>query len=567
MCISSGNKRNIGKTLVVYLGGAWVVIEAFTFLSNRYEWPGYTIDVLMLILVFGLPATLIYTWFYRVFSRTAIILQVANIGLAVGVISYSVSSQQLIASTVKPIHISNKTIGSLAVLPIDNITGDENQEYFALGMQDAIINELGQISSLRVISRRSTMYYKEVSMTAPDIANELGVETLIEASLMSSLDSVRIQIRLIQAFPVEKNIWTHTYTRKMGNIFSLYEAIAKAITEEINITLTSQENKLLTDAKQVDPEAYRNYLKGMFHWEKLTKAELGIALEYFELAVEADPNSALGYAGTALVWGGYLQMGLHPLSDASPPMTEAYNKALKIDDSMFEVRYMMALNNWWKWNWKATEEEFKTVINLNPNFAIARAYYSYFLIIMNRPEEAMEQMEIALELDPLNPLFKALYAWNLNMMHQYSEAIKVMHELIIDFPEAPMAYSNLRTSYHCSEMYEEAYNAWKRSFKKDSLSLNALVNGYEEGGYQLALQRVAEIKIDNLEIKHSPSWQIATLYTRAGKSKEALQWLEKAYQDHDANLPSISADPIFDYLRNEPEFKNLLLKMNLPDKI
>lgn len=565
MSVPSRSERNIGKTFVVYLGSSWVIIEAFSFLINKFEWPDSTIDVIMLILVFGLPATLIYTWFYRVFSRTAIILQSLNIGIAVVVISYSVDNQQLKVGMAKPLYISNEVISSLAVLPIDNITGDEEQEYFALGMQDALINELGQISSLRVISRRSTMAYKEMNKGVPLIAEELGVSAVIEASLLSSEDSVRIQIRLIKAFPVERNVWTQTYIRKIDNIFLLYEEIAKAITNEINVSITEQEQSRLADAKQVNPEAYRNYLKGMFHWEKLTKVELDIALEYFDLASEADPNSALGYAGAAIVWGGYLQMGLLPLSDASPPMKEAYNKALQIDDSMFEVRYMMALNSWWNWSWQETEEEFKAVISLNPNFAIARAYYSYYLIIMNRHGEAMKQMEIALELDPINPLFKALYAWNLNMMHQYSEAIKLMEELIIEFPEAPMAYSNLRTSYHCLALYEEAYSAWKLSYKNDSLLLDALVSGYTKGGYQLALQRVAEAKIENLEIKHTPSWQIATLFTRAGNSKESLRWLEKAYQDHDANMPSISVDPIFDYLRNEPEFKDLLLKMNLPD--
>lgn len=566
MAPSSKSEMNLGKTFVVYLGSAWVVIEAFSFLIAKYEWPESYIDFIILVLAFGLPSTLIYTWFNKLFTMSAILLQVANISIAIGTISYTIDIQDLSTVRARSSISSDSGLNSLAVLPIDNITGDVDQAYFALGMQDALINELGQISSLRVISRRSTMAYQAVKKKIPEIANELGVGAIIEASLLSSNDSVMIQIRLIQAFPEERSLWTHTYTRKMDDIFSLYQDVAKAITNEIDITLTVSESQRLSDAKQVDPEVYKNYLKGQFHWEKLTKKELEIAMKYFEMAIKKDPKSALGYVGVSLVWGGYMQMGYSPINEVSPMMEKAYLQALERDESMFEVRYMMALNGFWNWEWKETVKQFEIVIDLNPNFAIARAYYSHILFILNRNEEAMEQMKLALELDPLNPLFKALYAMDLNMNRQCDESIKVLTQLIKDSPNFSMAYSTLRTAYHCEEMYQQAYEIWKRSFSKDSIALKALIKGFDEGGYSLSLQRVAEVKIKNLDVKHSPSWQIATLYARAGKSQEALEWLQKAYEDHDPNMPYMNIDPIFDYLRNETEFKDLLLKMNLPDK-
>ncbi len=210
-------------------------------------------------------------------------------------------------------------------------------------------------------------------------------------------------------------------------------------------------------------------------------------------------------------------------------------------------------------------EAFETTIRLNPNMAEARAYYSHILFFLNRPEEAMREIELALKLDPHNPLYHALYAMDLNYAHRYDQAIDLLENTLKSNPGDPITLSTLRTSYHQKKKYPEAIRAWRLSFlsRGDQTSLDALNSGYEEGGYHLALQRVAESKINQSKSRYIPPWQIGTLYTRANMPEEAITYLEKAVEARDPNSPYLSVDPIFDYMRERPRFRGLIRKLNL----
>jgi TolB-like protein/Tfp pilus assembly protein PilF len=460
-----------------------------------------------------------------------------------------------------------EAIHSIAVLPLENLTGDPGKEFFVDAATDELIGQLAQIGAWRVISRRSVMQYKGVKKPLLEIARELNVDAVVEGTVHRADDNVRIRVQLIEALREERNLWTQTYDRAMTDVLVMYGEMARAIADKIRVKLTPQEETNLASTRQVNPEAYEAYIKGRFHWYKLTPQNLDTALQYFELAREKDPNYALAYAGIALVWVGRQQQGLVPHSEAAPRAKAAALKALELDNTLAEVHHLLAgIRAWVEWDWEGGETEYRRAIELNPNYPDPRAHYSHFLYMMKRPEEAMEQIERALELDPFTALFRAIYAMDLMFARRYDDAIKHLRETLRTAPNDWTALSTLRSAYHQKGMYEEALEIWKKSYaaKGDREAEEALMRGYAEAGYSGALSRVAEMLIARSRTTYVTSWQIGTLYTRAGKNDEALEWLKKAYEEHDGNMPYISVDPIFDGLRDDLRFQDLLQRMNLP---
>jgi TolB-like protein/Tfp pilus assembly protein PilF len=460
-----------------------------------------------------------------------------------------------------------KAMDSIAVLPIENLTGDPGREYFVDGVTDELIGQLAQIGALRVISRRSIMNYKGMKKPVPEIARELKVNAIVEGTVHHVDDSVRIRLELIKALPEERNIWTQTYDRAMTDVLVMYSEMALTIAGKMQVKLAPQEKTRLVSARQVNPEAYDAYLKGQFQWYKLTRSDLDSALDYFELALDRDPNYGRAYAGIANVWLARQQQGYVPASEAAPKAKAAAAKALELDSTLAEVHHALAIIKCnVDWDWDGADIEFRRAIELNPKYPDPRAYYSLLLYIVRRPEEAMAQIKRALELDPLNALFQAIYAWDLMYARRYDDAIALLRNTLKTSPHDLVALSALRSAFHVKKMYPEALEIWKRSYaeRNDREAEDALDLGFKEGGYQGALQRVAEMLIARSRTTFVTPWQIGTLYTRAGKNKEALDWLEKAYEAHDQNCISLSIDPIFDQLQNEPRFQDLLRRMNFP---
>jgi TolB-like protein/Tfp pilus assembly protein PilF/predicted Ser/Thr protein kinase len=462
---------------------------------------------------------------------------------------------------------ANKAVDAIAVLPVENLTGDPGQEYFVDGVTDDLIGQLSGIDALRVISRTSVMKYKGQNKPVPEIARELKVRVIVEGALHHIGDNVRIRLALIDTLPEERNLWTETYDRPMSDVLIMYGEMARTIAGKIRIRLAPKEEMRLSSARRVDPEAYQAYLKGMFYWYKLTRLDLESAEHYFELALEKDPNYARAYAGIAEVWAARLQQGLSSAVEAVPKEKAAAGKALDLDSTLAEVHNALAIlkmNS--DWDWEGAEAEFRRAIELNPNFPDPRAYYSHLLNILKRPEEAAAQIKLALELDPLSGLFQAMYAMDLMYARRYDDAIIFLRKTLETSPHDLIALSTIRSAYHMKQMYPEALEIWKRSYaeRNDSEAEDALAQGFAEGGYQGALQRVAEMLIARSRTTYVTPWQIGTLYTRAGKNKEALDYLEKAYEAHDPNCIYLGVDPIFDVLRNEPRFQDILRQMKFP---
>src|SRR5262245_14177376 len=386
-------------------------------------------------------------------------------------------------------------IKSLAILPLKNLSGKPEEEYFADGMHLALIGELSRINALRVISQQSVMRYKKSGKSIQEIASELKVDGVVEGSVYRDGDNVRIQVYLIQPLPVETHLWTQTYERDVRKVLAIHSDFAREIAREIKVELTPEEETHLATSRQVNRDAYEAFLKGAFHWRKLTPEDLNTALSYFELARKLDPDYALAYAGISTCWVGRAQQGFVPASQAGPRAKAAAARALELDSAQPETYHALALVAHTGWDWEGAEKAYLRALSLNPSHAEAHAYYSYLLHIMKRPDEAMAQINRALELDPFNSLLQAIYGMDLLSARRYDDAIALLRNTLRTTPNDPVALSTLRSAYHQKRMYEDALEIFKASYtaQGDREAVDALAQGYAKAGYSGALSNVAEM--------------------------------------------------------------------------
>ena len=464
---------------------------------------------------------------------------------------------------------AGQKIKSIAVLPLDDLSGDPEQVYLTAGLHDALIGELGKLSGLRVISKTSTLRYPGKKMLIQEIAKELGVDAIVEGSVVGSGDEVRIQLQLIEAFPEERHLWAQEYKQDLRNILLMQNDVVRNIAREINVKLSPMDELLFKQVATVNPDAYKAYLKGMYHWERLTEVDLNLAMEQFELAKKLEPDLALAYSGIAMVWLGRVQQGLNPYFEGGAKLKQAAHKAIELDSTLSDVYVALAgIDCWTDWNYYEAEKGFKKAVSINSNNSRARAYFSHVLSIIHKQEEAMEQIKIAVALDPFNPLYQGLYAMDLNFAHQFDNAIEVLTNALKNNPNDPLLLSALRTSYHMKGLYKEALEIWKRSYvvSKDLKAVEAISRGEQQGGYEGALENLAKYLIARSDSVFVTPWRLGTIYVRAGMEDEAINWLEKAYYARDSNMPYIGIDPIFEPLFDNPRFIDLLKRMNLPVK-
>jgi len=460
-------------------------------------------------------------------------------------------------------------IRSLAVLPLEELSDEAGRDYFADGMTEALITDLAKIKALRVISRTSAMQYKGVRKPLPEIARELNVDAVVEGSVLRSGGRVRITAQLIYA-ATDQHLWAESYERDLRDVLSLQREVARAVANEIQIQLTPQEQVRLSTARTVDPEAYQLYLKGRFYWNKRTEADLKRGIEYFQQAIDLDPNYALAYPGMADCYsllGWDLFGGLAP-REALPIAKAAAVRALEKDDSLAEAHNSLA---WTKlvfdWDWAGAESEFKRAVELNPGYAVAHQWYAECLAGIGRYEEASVEAKQALELDPLSLMINILAGWILYFDRQNDQAIERFRKTLELDPNFWVAHWTLGRAYEQKMMFAEAIAELRRAIALSAgspLSLAALGHAYAVSGQTIEAQNVLAQLKESSEKRYVSPYSIATIYAGLGEKDQAFRWLERAYEERSGWLIWLRAEPVSDPLRPDPRFQDLLRRIGLP---
>lgn len=492
-----------------------------------------------------------------------------RIGLALGSLAVVVIAI-LVALNVGGVRSSLLTpkpsshIRSLAVLPLENLSHDPSQEYFAEGMTEQLTTELAQISALRVISRTSVMRHEASRKPLTEIAKDLHVDAVVEGSVMQSGERVRITAQLIQASP-EKHLWAESYERELKDVLTLQGEVARDIAREIRVKLTPQEQVRLTSSRPVSSEAYDAYLKGRFHWTKGTEENYRAAKKYFERAAEIDPNYAPAYSGLA----DYFWATDELAPQVAMPRAKDYAlKALAIDNTLSNAHTTLAdvrFNA--DWDWPAAEKEFRRALELNPSDAEAHRMYSVFLSAMGRADEALAEIRTAQGLDPLSLLTNSTAGWTFYFARQYDRAIEQCQKVLELDPNYVGAHACLGYAYLAKRIYGKAIAECRRATTgsgSEPLRMAGLGRAYALAGRRAEARRILRGLRAESKRRYVPAYFLVTVYVALGENDEAFYWLEKAHGERDAYLTWLKVDDAVDPLRSEPRFRELLDRVGLP---
>ena len=459
-------------------------------------------------------------------------------------------------------------IQSVAVLPFDNFTGDENLDYVAAGMHASLIGDIGKVSALRVTGKASSNVYKNTDKPAPLIAEELNVDLLIEPTLTCYGDSICVLIRAIIISPEEKQILSREYRVDKSEILSFYGRVTKEIAHEVKVELSPEEIRLLSKSRIVDREAYEEYLKARSYTNDFRKESLFKALGYLNSAIEKEPDWAPLYAGRAELWMWIQQAGYESPTVAAPKIFENLNKAMELDPDLAEVHYLSAMiAQLVEWNWEKSEKEFLKTLAINPNDSWSRLLYSQLLLILQRNNEASAQIELAAGLDPLNPSAKMLYSATLGQAGDFISALPIAEELVSAEPNDINANQIVEMAAYRIGEYDKVIRSVKISlpFSIEEDVYKGIERIYGESGIIAAYEEL--MKHMEKYAGNSPIsfMDMSFRYIIANQPDKAMDWIEKGFELHDPQITYIAATGrFFEQLFGNPRFIAICEKANLP---
>ncbi len=459
-------------------------------------------------------------------------------------------------------------IESLAVLPLANLSGDPQQEYFADGMTEELIAALAKVSALRVTSRTTAMRYKGSTKSLPEIAKELGVDAIVEGSVTRSGSQVKITAQLIDASR-DRHLWADSFQRDLKDVLALQGEVARVVAGEIGVRLTEQERLRLTEKKTVDPEAYEAYLKGNYHLFRRTATDAQKSIEYFQQAVEKQPDYALAYAGIAEAYetaAGSAQGALAP-KEAFPKAKAAAMRAVELDSTLGEPYVWLAWSSFvFDRDWTTAENQFERALQLSPNSPAAHENYATFLSRMGRFDESLREARRAQELDPLSPSGNTMMGLHLGLARRDDEAIPWFRRVLDMDPNFLRAHFGLGLALVQKRRYDEAITELQRAVELSgggAAQLGALGYAYAAANRRAeALEIVEKLKERSRE-HYVPPAMVATVFSGLGDKDQAMTWLEKAIEEHDPWLTGLKVDPMFDSLRSDQRFVDLLHRLGL----
>src|SRR6267154_364149 len=459
---------------------------------------------------------------------------------------------------------------SLVVLPLENLSGDREQDYFADGMTDDLTANLAKIRSLRVISRSTAMAYKGTHKPLSEIARELRVDAVVEGTVLRAGNRVRITAEMVQV-STDHHLWAETYESQIGDVLALQNRVSSAIVDEIRINLSPEDKQRLAKNPSVSPEAYEDYLKGRYYWNKRSGDGFEKAIGYFEDATRKDPQYALAYAGLADCYGiiGATIYGRLPASDAAPKAKSAATRALEIDPSLAEAETSLATAKFnYDWDWAGAAEGFKKAMQLDPSYATAYQRYSLYLSAMGKFDESFEQIKKARELEPLSISINTSLGWRLYLARQYDRSIAQLSDTSEMDPASEWAHlifgQALGQRGDLSLAIEELQKAAELS-RSSPLTISALAHAETLSGNHAGAGKLLT-QLETLSKKQYVSpFYVAIVYLGLGKNEAAMNWLEKAYTDRSNGLVFLKVEPELDPLRTNPRFAALQNRLNFPN--
>jgi serine/threonine protein kinase/Tfp pilus assembly protein PilF len=462
---------------------------------------------------------------------------------------------------------ATQAISSIAVLPLENLSRDPEQDYFADGMTEELIADLSKVGELRVISRTSIMQYKGVHKPLPQIARELNVDAVVEGSVLRSGNRVRITAQLIHAAS-DQHLWADSYERDLSDVLKLQTEVAQAIAHEVRTKTTKQDETRLSHHKSVNPEAHDSYLKARAQWSKRneegghTEEGLRKSIEYFQQAISQDPQYALAYAGMADSYIVAAEQGFIPLDEAYAKILWASSKAVEADETVADGHIMVATVREHDWKWSEAEREYRRAIELNPGLARAHHWYGLLLSALNRHDEAISELKRAVEIEPLNASLYANQALVYANARRYSDALESVNAART-ISGSGKSWNGILGMLHIYQgMYDRGLEEI-RSGTAESATINDLLLAYALG--RAGRRREALQMINQLERKtNADAVWVAIAWTGIGNQDKAFEWLNRALDTHSPSELWIGVFPSLDPLRSDPRFKELLSRTGLP---
>jgi eukaryotic-like serine/threonine-protein kinase len=472
----------------------------------------------------------------------------------------------IVAAATATYLLKNKphAIDSLAILPFTNTSDEPNADYLSDGITESLINQLSRSRNLKVMSRNSVFQFKNKQVDARDVAEKLNVKAVLTGRVTQDNDELQVNIELIDARD-NSQIWGERYKRRISDLLTVEKEIAEQISESLQLALNSEEKRRLTKQNTENADAYQLYLRGRYHWNKRTPEAMNRGIEYFKQALEKDPQYALAYAGLADCYALLGEYGKLPVKESAPLAKSAAEKAITIDNSLAEAHTSLAAVHEYEWNWAEAEKQYRLAIEMNPNYATAHHWYGVYLSSMGRFDEALPELKKALELDPLSLIINTGLGRMYCGARKYDEAIDQLKTTLEIEPNFAEAHFQLALAYEGKGKYEKAANSFQKAVElfedptmRGWIARERALNGKKDEARKL----LDELKILSKQQYVSP-YMIAIGYVALGDREQAFQWLEKVYQDKSYYVVWLKVDPIWDSLRTDARFQDILRRVGL----
>ena len=572
-------RRNVYKVAIAYGVVAWLLMQVASQIFPFFEIPTWAVRLVVLLLIIGFPVAVILAWAFeltpegikrteeadeqpteRAGSRAWIYIAIIAAAFSLGLFflgRYTAGPRQSGSA--------DANTKSIAALPFENLSGNPENAYFTEGIQEEILTRLAKIADLKVISRTSTARYKSSPNNLRDIAKQLGVANILEGSVQRTADQVRVNVQLINA-TTEAHLWAEIYDRKLTDIFKVESEIAKTIADTLQARLSGPEQHAIATRPTENTEAHQLYLKGRYFWNKRTGNDLKKSLDYFQQAIAADPTYALAYAGIADAYALLPAFEAGTPRECYPRAKAAAKKALDLDDALAEAHTSLAnALCFYDFDFSQAAREFQRAIELNPNYATAHHWYGNNLLLpLGRFDEAIAELKRALELDPLSLIINADLSGAYRLARRADEAIEQARKTLEMDPGFYVAHRNLGRALELKGALETAIGEYQkaRALNDDPWVLALLGHAYAFSGNKTEALKILEQLNELSKQRYVSAYSFALVYLGLGSKAEALNWLEKSYEDRSGSeIGRIKIDPFLDPLRGDPRFEALVAKV------